>query len=109
MPSSNQPITAPHLSSGQPIFDSTVWIRLPRPGTRCLVSGLSRSTLAELVRPCGRNGYCPPVEAKVLKRRGASRGLLLISRMSLLAFLNDLPAPKENENKIAAINAVTIL
>ena len=83
----------PHLEGGKPVYDNTVWLRLPRPGARCPVSGLSRSSLAELVRPCARNNYRPPVDAKVLKRRGAARGMLLISRESLLAFLADLPAP----------------
>jgi|ERR1017187_1184712 hypothetical protein len=84
--------SAPHLEGGRPVFDST-WIRLPRAGTRCPVSGLSRSTLAELTRPCERNEYRPPVEARVLKRRGSVRGVLLISRTGLLRYLNELPAP----------------
>jgi hypothetical protein len=85
--------TAPHLKSGLPVYDQTVWLRLPRPGSRCPVTGLSRSSLAELARPCERNGYRAPVGAKVLKRRGATRGVLLISRQSLLDYLGDLPSP----------------
>ncbi|MCC6414604.1 MAG: hypothetical protein IT582_01670 [Opitutaceae bacterium] len=89
------PPGAPHLDNyGRPVFDSTVWLRLPRPGTRCPVSGLSRSTLAELVRPCERNDYRPPVPARVLKRKGSVRGVLLIPRHDLLAYLNDLPSPE---------------
>lgn len=84
---------APHLNRGLPVFDQTVWLRLPRPGSRCPVTGLSRSSLAELARPCERNSYHAPVDAKVLKRRGATRGVLLISRESLLCYLNDLPSP----------------
>jgi len=84
---------APHLDAGQAVFDTTVWIRLPRPGSRCPVSGLSRSSLAELARPCERNGFKPQVEARVLKRRHAKRGVLLISKESLLGYLNELPAP----------------
>lgn len=85
--------SAPRLERGRPVFDQSVWIRLPRPGERCPVSGLSRSTLAELVRPCARNDFRPPVEARLLRRRGASRGVALVSRASLLAFLNSLPRP----------------
>jgi hypothetical protein len=85
--------SAPRLEGGKPVFDTASWLRLPRPGSRCPVSNLSRSTLAELVRPCPRNGYRPPVEARLLKRRDARRGVLLISRDSLLGYLNELPPP----------------
>jgi hypothetical protein len=86
--------SAPRLERGKPVFDFATWLRLPRPGDRCPVSNLSRSTLAELVRPCPRNGYKPPVQARLLKRRDAKRGVLLISRESLLNYLNELPAPE---------------
>jgi hypothetical protein len=87
--------SAPHLEKGgRPVYDNSVWIRLPRPGERCAITGLSRSSLAELVRPCERNGYRAPVAARLLKRRDARRGVLLISRESLLGYLNDLPAPE---------------
>lgn len=94
-----QPITdpttsAPRLERGRPVFDTATWLRLPRAGSRCPVSNLSRSTLAEMVRPCSRNGYRPPVEARLLKRKGATRGVLLISREALLAYLSDLPPPE---------------
>jgi len=85
---------APRLEGGRPIFDASAWIRLPRPGTRCPVSGLSRSGLAELVRPCPRNSYRAPVEARVLKRRGATRGVLLVNRAALLAYIACQPAPE---------------
>jgi hypothetical protein len=83
----------PHLAGPRAVFDSSVWLRLCRPGERCPVSGLSRSTLAELVRPCERNDYRPPVESRLLKRKGATRGVLLISRASLLDYINEQPAP----------------
>lgn len=97
-----EPVTsAPRLERGRPVFDSAAWLRLPRPGARCPVSGLSRTTLAELVRPCPRNGYRPPVEARLLKRRDARRGVLLISRASLLGFLAELPPPESATSPIA--------
>lgn len=92
----------PHLDGPRAVFDSSVWIRLPRPGSRCPVSGLSRSTLAELVRPCPRNDYAPPVESRLLKRKGAARGVLLVSRASLLAFIDGQPSPTANDGKEAA-------
>jgi hypothetical protein len=93
--------TAPHLDGPRAVFDSSVWIRLPRPSSRCPVSGLSRSTLAELVRPCERNAYTPPVESRLLKRKGAARGVLLINRVSLLAFIEGQPAPTRAEHATA--------
>jgi len=93
MPSINHPAVVPPFNAGLPVFDQSVWLRLPRPGSRCPISSLSRSTLAELARPCKRNGYRAPVTAKVLKRRGAARGVLLISRQSLLDYLGNLPCP----------------
>ncbi len=84
---------APHLNGPRAVFDSSVWLRLCRPGERCPVSGLSRSTLAKLVRPCERNDYRPPVESRLLKRKGAARGVLLISKQSLLDYINEQPAP----------------
>ena len=88
--------TAPHLDGTRAVFDSQ-WIRLPRPGNRCPLTGLSRSTLAELVRPCERNAYAPPVESRLLKRKHAARGVLLINRASLLAFIDGQPAPTRAE------------
>ncbi len=88
----NPPITAAKSAAKQPVGDTTAWIRLPRAGTRCTLTGLSRSSLAELVRPCARNGFKAPVAARVLKQRDAVRGILLISRESLLGYLNELPA-----------------
>jgi hypothetical protein len=71
----------------------TTWIRLPRAGSRCNVSGLSRSTLAELCRPNKRNDFNPPVESRILRQRGAVRGVLLINRLALCAFIAAQPAP----------------
>lgn len=76
-----------------PALDASIWLRLPRPGARCPVSGLSRSTLAELVRPCPRNEYAPPVDSRILRRPGTQRGILLINRKSLLEYIDQLPTP----------------
>lgn len=84
---------APRLEHGKPVFDQSEWLRLPPPGGRCSVVPLSRSTLTELVRPCARNNFSPPVEARVLRRKGAQRGILLISKRSLLSFINGQPTP----------------
>ena len=92
--------TSPSACVNRNQFDNTMnknntsgWLRYPRVGDRCPISGLSRSTLAELVRPCPRNGYNPPVESKLLKRDKAGRGVVLISRKSLLDYIENLPTP----------------
>jgi len=66
------------------------WIRLPAPGARCRFTGLSRSTLNELTIPGPANDYHPPVKSVVLRKRGATRGIRLISYDSLMAHLADL-------------------
>jgi hypothetical protein len=77
-------------------FDASEWIRLPRPGERCPVSCLSRSTLVELIKPCRRNGFRPPVKALHLKREGAAKGVVLINRASLREFFASLPTLAES-------------
>jgi hypothetical protein len=86
---------APHLEGRRPVFDQPTWLRLPRPRSRCPVSGLSRSSLVELVRPGPRNQFTPPVEGRVLKRKGAARGIVLVSQQSLLNYINGLPKTSE--------------
>lgn len=68
------------------------YIRLPKPGDRCPISGLSRTTLIELSVPSPCNDFRPPVESKHIKRPGAQRGIRLISRTSLLSYLASLSA-----------------
>jgi hypothetical protein len=68
------------------------FIRLPRPGSRCTLTGLSRSTLCELVVPCELNDFKPPVTSLVLKKRGAARGIRLVNYESLLDHLPQLEA-----------------
>lgn len=99
-PASRKRRKAPHA-----VFDGTMWLRLPRPGELCPVSGLSRSTLAELVRPCPRNNFTPPVDSRLIKRPGTARGVLLIKRESLLAFIEEQPAPARPAAATASASA----
>lgn len=59
------------------------FMRLPRPGERCKATGLSRTTLCELIS--GRY-----IKAKKLRKRGSLRGITLIFRDSLIAYLHSL-------------------
>jgi len=67
-----------------------LWIRLPRPGTRCPYTGLSRGTMIELVLPCPVNGHRPPVRSVCLRKRGAQRGIRLVNGESLADYLDRL-------------------
>lgn len=69
-------------------FINEEWLRLPKPGSR--LEGLSRTSITELVVPCGANGYKPPVRSVLLKKRGAARGIRLIEKRSFFAYLNHL-------------------
>ena len=64
------------------------YLRLPQPGSRCKLTGLSRSTLNELCVDSQINDYKAPVKSYLLKTRGALRGIRLISYDSLMNFLN---------------------
>ncbi|PTY08009.1 hypothetical protein DB347_07015 [Opitutaceae bacterium EW11] len=68
------------------------WLRLPAPGRRCPFTGLSRSTLNELTIPGPANNRKPPVKSVVLRKRGAQRGIRLISYDSLMAYLDSMAA-----------------
>ena len=81
------------LTSVKPEF-----IRLPKSGTRCPYTGLSRSKLNQLVLPCKENDFKPPVESKVLRKRGTIRGTRLIVFDSLMNYLNGLDDGGRDEN-----------
>jgi hypothetical protein len=68
------------------------YIRLPKSGTPCPHTGLSRSALDLLTRPQAKNNYRPPVKSRVLKQWGEKRGVRMIDFQSLLNYLNRLPA-----------------
>jgi hypothetical protein len=62
------------------------YIRLPKPKTRCPITGLSRGTLRELTVPTKRNGFRPPVKSVLIKSRYATRGIRIIPRQQLLGY-----------------------
>jgi len=63
------------------------WIRLPRSGEKCPYSSLSRSTLNALILPCKANKNRPVVKSSVLPQPGATRGVRLIHRESLMEYI----------------------
>ena len=64
------------------------FIRLPKTGTLCPYSGLTRSKLNELVLPCPPNDHKPQVKSVCLRQRGAVKGVRLIVYRSLMDFLH---------------------
>jgi len=80
----------PHPSQSTLTHANPEWIRLPAPGSRCRHTGLSRSTLNELTIPGVANDWKPPVKSVVLRKRGAVRGIRLISYDALMNYLNEL-------------------
>lgn len=64
------------------------FIRLPKGGTQCNWTGLSRSKLNELILPTKANKGRPPVKSICLRSEGAAKGCRLISLRSLLCHLD---------------------
>jgi hypothetical protein len=65
------------------------FLRLPRTGTLCPFTGLTRSKLNELVLPCPQNDHKPPVKSVCLRQRGAVKGIRLIVFKSLMDYLHE--------------------
>ena len=63
------------------------WIRFPSKG-KCPYSGLSRSTLYNLVGANESNNHRPQVKSILLRRRGGAGGVRLISYDSLMAYIS---------------------
>ena len=71
-----------------PVAGEPLYIRLPKPGTRCDHTGLSRSKLYELITPTKENSWRAPVESISDKKPGQTRGTRLIVFASLKSHLN---------------------
>ena len=71
------------------------YLRLPRTGSFCPWTGLSRSKLNQLILPCAENGNAPPVKSLCLRQRGALRGTRLIVFESLM---NHLQKQTQHDN-----------
>jgi len=64
------------------------FIRLPKDGTLCRYTGLSRSGMNQLILPSKLNGYNPPVNSFIQKTNPHTiRGVRLIVYESLIAYL----------------------
>lgn len=63
------------------------FLRLPKPGSLCPHSGLSRSYINSLILPSRLNDFKPPVRSFVIRRPGAKTGVRLIDYASLRRFI----------------------
>lgn len=63
------------------------FVRLPRSGTLCRHSALSRSKMNELVLPSKLNGFNPPVRSISLRNRGQVKAVRLVVLDSLLEYV----------------------
>lgn len=85
--------SAPRFSPIKPdeLNISPVYIRLPKSGTLCPYTGLTRSALDLLTRPQPFNNFKPPVKSKIFKQTGDKTGRRLIDFRSLRKYLDSLP------------------
>ncbi|NBV25358.1 MAG: hypothetical protein EBS05_26025 [Proteobacteria bacterium] len=86
------PVQADNQQSIIPEF-----IRLPKPGTLCRWTGLSRSKLNELILPSPLNSFKPPVRSLSLRNRGQVKAVRLIVLDSLLGYLRGLLEQQSTE------------
>ena len=91
----NATTVAPAATQPQPITPE--FIRLPKPGTLCPWTGLSRSKLNELVLPSPVNDFKPPVRSVSLRNRGQLKAVRLIVFDSLLGYLRSFLVEPVNE------------
>lgn len=63
------------------------FLRLPKPGTLCPLTGLGRSYLNSLILPTEANGNRPPVASICLRQRNAKKGVRLVVYDSLVSHL----------------------
>ena len=87
------PLSEAAASASQPVHFRPEWLRLPKPGTLCLHSGLSRTVLYQLCK-------ADKIKSTVLRQRGASRGIRLISYDSLMVYLRSLPLDTTGEDSV---------
>jgi hypothetical protein len=60
---------------------------------------MTRTALDQLTRPQACNDFDPPVDSKIVRakgaKRGVKRGMVMISYESLMEYLEALPSQKE--------------
>lgn len=93
---SSELTTEPRSFNFGPVVETREWIRLPKKG-RCPYSGLTRSTLNNLILPCEINGFKPPVRSVSLRKRTQVRGTRLIHYGSLMSYIRGMERKQQEE------------
>jgi hypothetical protein len=81
-------------ASGSPECE---FLRLPPPGQKCPITGLTRGFLNQLILPNQGNDFKPPVRSFCRRRKGRARGVRLIDRADLLRYIRQHVEPSYNE------------
>jgi hypothetical protein len=93
-------------AAGSPELVATIsnveFMRFPKPKGRDPMFGLSRSFLNQLILPCEKNGYRPPLQSHVLRRRGYRRGIRLIGVDSLRNYIKAHEEPSSSSRESPA-------
>lgn len=63
------------------------WIRLPRTGTHCAYTGLTRSAMNSLILPSGDRAASHLVRSVCLRKKGRATGVRLVHLQSLLDYI----------------------
>jgi len=82
-------LVLPEANAGSSLKESE-FFRLPRPGTRCPLSGLSRTSILEY----GESGNFKMIR---LRKRGSKRGIVLVETASFLKWLHCQPTVSGKE------------
>jgi hypothetical protein len=73
---------------------------MPKPGTRCPWTELSRGKMNQLVLPCPENDFKPQVRSVSLRPRGGIKGIRLFFFDALIAYLKSCQKDWSKEDEI---------
>jgi hypothetical protein len=71
------------------------FIRPPKAGEICPVTGLPRTTFLELLEQAGTK----KIPVRYLRKPGATTGIKLVPRQPLIDYINSLPSPDGGEGE----------
>jgi len=81
-----------HATAAPAVAFQPEFIRLPKAGSLCPRTGLSRSKHNELILPSPLNRFRPPVRSISLRNRGQVKAVRLVVFDSLMSYLRQLEA-----------------
>ena len=92
----SKPPRTPVVEGGNP-DQLPEFVKMPSTRGVEFYTGLRRGSLNQLVLPCEKNGYKPPVKSISLRKPGNARGTRLIVLASLLDYLRQLQRDQAKE------------